>query len=378
MPKNIEMSVLNSEGSYDVLYPATMSEIVNISNSICDIFEVNNGSTLDDILLILGLGAGKYGYRITLLNPDDTPAVGYTINGLTDRLGRTLITDEYGQCLGVSDSTSVSINVNSVPYIDMNTISNTAIESTGIITDYTLKLSLMDELALSSSINKKISPWIETFDVCIVGGGGGGGGWGRRQGGPTCGGGGGYVSNYLNISRNDSDLVFSCGGGGGRGGHYRNNSQEVNNGGDGGTTTVTYGEIRIEAQGGGGGGFTSVGIGNGNGGPAVEWNESPSRGNGTNGSGYKFEDSSLGIAGGGGGGGGISGKNYNDRTRGGSPYGGRGGTWDNSGATEINLNGIPPTGPGGGGGGGEASVDSIRVSNTGGYSGIGYFRFHHT
>ena len=370
MPKNIEMSVLNSEGSYDVLYPATMSEIVNISNSICDFFEVNNDSTLDDILLILGLGAGKYGYRITLLNPDDTPAVGYTINGLTDRLDRTLITDEYGQCLGVSNSTSVSVNVNSVPYVDMNTIPNTTIQSTGILTNYTLKFTLMEERELTSSLNALIYPDTKSFDVCLVGGGGGGGGEGDTPYWIAGGGGGGYVENKLNILCSEGEeLKIQIGSGGSAGNRDKG-------GGAGGTTSLIYKGISLTANGGRPGKDPKGGSGNGKGGEGINYGtDDTSVSNATDGVGYKFNDSSLGLAGGGGGGGCNSDSTNSEyRPLGGKPYGAYGGVRHTDNPSYKNAS--DPTGPGGGGGGGGSSQSSMYSKSSSGYRGVAYLRFY--
>ena len=216
MPKNIEMSVLNSEGSYDVLYPATMSNITYLTDAVSTLFDLAEGSSLDEALIRLLVGTDGYGYIITLKYPDGTPASGLTLNGITSIDGGNPVTDSNGWAFGKSNNTSVTIGMTGKNWLDVD-FSSFQVQSTGTITNFNHVIPIREDsyiLQVSSSQNydeNYLSPWIKSIDICGVGGGGGGGGAYRERGSNRSssagGGGGGYVQNSLGVVINKGDIL---------------------------------------------------------------------------------------------------------------------------------------------------------------------------
>lgn len=384
MPKNIEMSVLNSEGSYDVLYPITIAEnVLNLgsfvsendlilSSTTKELLEISQDSTPDDAFAKLALGTGKWGYKVTLKTPKGSPISGVTIKGITPINGGTCVTDEDGYTFGVSTGESVTLTATS-PYYDLNNI-NQSVQSTNIMTDVELVMSSKGdngEDTFASTTNVTYSPDVVEFDFCLVGGGGAGDGGGMSNGywygGP--GGNGGDTTNVMNLI-NNSSLVKIVVGAGGNGNHNSADSQRM-----GGNTKITYNSNDYTAL---GGGILTGGQGGENGpnrnnnggiggrGSYYEWQAYYPPQNGGNATVYKFEDASLGFAGGGGGGG-SDGSSSNNKV-GGSPYGGDGSSkmTDYEGDTKCNSKGY------GGGGGG---IRGDRSDGGNGYQGVVFIRW---
>lgn len=360
MPKNIEMSVLNSEGSYDVLYPASQTDIIHLSSIIQEYFDYPSSENLDTILLQLLMGEGKKGYKITLLYPDNKPASNLIVDGLQSLKGEEVKTDNNGFCFGVGED-SFTLSVNS-PYIDLNDIS---IELSGerIINSFNLNFTKREELVTVDS-SKKIEIYsAKTVDITLVGGGGSGSeapANGRPLSGSNgFGGGGGYVSTTLNYNlENIKNLNIIIGSGGNA--PYQN----YYDGNDGGKSSILINENEtiLEALGGkGGNGDTGGGQGNGQGG-------------GGNSSIHIFNETDLGLAGGGGGGNGYSSSTGPIQLSGGQPFGGKGaGVNYNTSSTRAAESG---RGFGGGGGGGVLWNNSVLARS--GHAGGVYLRFHHT
>ena len=333
-----------------------------LQDATCDVLAISYDSVPNDAFLTLALGTGKYGYVVTVLLPDGSPASGIVITGAETPSGASsATTNDDGVAILVSTSQTISIVLES-PYIDILGTS-VSIQSTGKLTNITVTLEESGELTIYSTTSKKTSPYLDTFDLCGVGAGGGGGGFSGTNASIATnkpGGGGGYVENLLAVSCiANSVITFSIGAGGVAGGA----SQA---GGTGGKTTVSYnGSTILEANGGNGGGIqiasgnpASGGIGNGNGGSG-----SNNTGLGTTGgagTGFKYNDQSLGIAGGGGGGGG--------RASGGAPNGADGSNYPNTSG---------PGTPGIGGGGGGGNNGGIGYLSGSGGNGVVYFRPHY-
>lgn len=332
----------------------------------CDSIGIPHESTPNDAFLALSLGVGKYGYIITVLLPNGSPAVGASITGGTTPSGDTPITNELGTAIVVSTEQILSVSVQS-PYIDILSSGQTQIASSGILTPYTITLQISGERTFSSSYVGKTSSCLLNFDLCGIAAGGGGGA-GTNSTSPVSdgpGGGGGEVKNSMNITA-VAEQEISCiiGAGGARG--ERASNAQTGSGKDGGNTTVTYGGVSIlNASGGKGGPWQSNygpqqsgGIGNGNGGHGGygSTNGGPGQDAQTV---YKFEEEILGIPGGGGGAGGNS-------TEAGEPNGAKGAYYPNN-ATAAGI--------GGGGGGGECHSWQLEASAGG--DGILYFRPHY-
>lgn len=331
-----------------------------LQDTTCAILGISNTSVPNDAFVKLALGIGKYGYVVTLVYPDGSPAEGFTLTGLTAPNGENAVTNSDGQAVVVSTNQKVTIGFNS-PYIDIKSESNIEIESTGILTDHTITLNPGQATILRSGVYN-FSPIAKTADFCCVGGGGGGN---CQSGQPGRGGGGGYVENLLNVSvQAHSSIKVEIGAGGTWKDYY--------DAGDGGKTTVSdakTNEILVSANGGQGARTASGGTGNGNGSSSTYAGGisgySPAAHAGGNSNIRKFNDPNEDLAGGGGGAAGVVINDSLSATRpsGGLPNGATGSF------TQIlgQSSNLKPAGnaiaPGGGGGGGVSTKSNYTPSS---------------
>ncbi len=332
------------------------------------LYELDDTAAPDDVFIILALGAGKYGYGITVKYPDGTPAAGLSVTGVTDRLGKAITTDENGYFLAVSENNEISFSIKS-PYFDIANISNQAVNAAGVLTRQTVEFAYKtyeNYVLLTTSQVMKFSRAYK-LDLTAVGGGGGSTGVNTKSA-FGAGGGGGYVETQLDIDVDTSDkLTVTIGAGGSI--HYITNATTAGN--PGGHTAVDKGSIRlVSAYGGTGSGVNNgvpfQGTGNGNGGV-----RSNSVVNPTNGTGFIFNDASLGLAGGGGGGGFLAGAGQTEM-KGGTPNGANGGYVDTNNNTAYRAG---SAGVGGGGGaGGSQQISTKADASPGGTGGV-YIRF---
>ncbi|BCK85362.1 hypothetical protein MM59RIKEN_26810 [Pusillibacter faecalis] len=339
-----------------------------LSPETAALYELDDTAAPDDVFIILALGAGKYGYGITVKYPDGTPAAGLSVTGVTGRLGEAIITDENGYFLAVSENNKISFSIKS-PYFDIANISNQAVNAAGVLTRQTVEFAYKtyeDYILLTTSQVMKFSRAYK-LDLTAVGGGGGSTGVNTKSA-FGAGGGGGYVETQLDIDVDTSDkLTVTIGAGGSI--HYITNATTAGN--PGGHTAVDKGSIRlVSAYGGTGSGVNNgvpfQGTGNGNGGV-----RSNSVVNPTNGTGFIFNDASLGLAGGGGGGGFLAGAGQTEM-RGGTPNGANGGYVDTNNNTAYRAG---SAGVGGGGGaGGSQQISTKADASPGGTGGV-YIRF---
>lgn len=339
-----------------------------LSPETAALYELDDTAAPDDVFIILALGAGKYGYGITVKYPDGTPAAGLSVTGVTGRLGEAIITDENGYFLAVSENNEISFSIKS-PYFDIANISNQAVNAAGVLTRQTVEFAYKtyeNYVLLTTSQVMKFSRAYK-LDLTAVGGGGGSTGVNTKSA-FGAGGGGGYVETQLDIDVDTSDkLTVTIGAGGSI--HYITNATTAGN--PGGHTAVDKGSIRlVSAYGGTGSGVNNgvpfQGTGNGNGGV-----RSNSVVNPTNGTGFIFNDASLGLAGGGGGGGFLAGAGQTEM-RGGTPNGANGGYVDTNNNTAYRAG---SAGVGGGGGaGGSQQISTKADASPGGTGGV-YIRF---
>lgn len=339
-----------------------------LSPETAEMYGLNETAVPDDVFIILALGAGKYGYGITVKYPDGTPAAGLSVTGVTGRLGEAIITDENGYFLAVSENNKISFSIKS-PYFDIANISNQAVNAAGVLTRQTVEFAYKtyeNYVLLTTSQVMKFSRAYK-LDLTAVGGGGGSTGVNTKSA-FGAGGGGGYVETQLDIDVDTSDkLTVTIGAGGSI--HYITNATTAGN--PGGHTAVDKGSIRlVSAYGGTGSGVNNgvpfQGTGNGNGGV-----RSNSVVNPTNGTGFIFNDASLGLAGGGGGGGFLAGAGQTEM-RGGTPNGANGGYVDTNNNTAYRAG---SAGVGGGGGaGGSQQISTKADASPGGTGGV-YIRF---
>ena len=390
--KNIVMKEFNGT-DYDTLYPKTIGTQVDgiftaeqtLTNYTKMLYGLGTDAVPDDVFKILSVAPRRYGYAVTVLYPDGSPAKGLSVsNDVTDAFGNAIVTDNNGFFLASSTNSSISFTVYS-KYFDINSTGNT-IKSTGPITFATMTMpeatyNNYKQITYSATISFSKNVILDITAVGAGGGGGGGSGsssYGNSGGG---GGGGGYVNTLSNFSCDaDAKLSFTIpsGGSGGRG---TSNQTAATDGSDGGDTIVSYENSEILRASGGRGGkggayFSSStgasrasgGSGNGAGGYGGVYGKNPT--DGVAGSGYIFNDSSLAVAGGGGGGGGAK-PETSIIGNGGAPNGGAGSVPNSNGISYVAPgNGEIPGGGGGGGTGGSAS----KYGGTGG-NGTIYIRW---
>lgn len=333
-----------------------------ISNNTKNVLGLPIEATPDDAFLKLAIGAGKYGYRIKVQSTSGIPLSGMTVTGATLPNGNTAVTDERGEALVVSSKATVSLGLSS-PYIDVDSISDIQVTSTGTITEKTVTATVKSGIiTVDSTQVSRYSKLSKSMDAFGSGGGGGGGGaWHTTSTSYNGGGGGaaGNAVNKLNIPLNNTGgtLKFQIGAGGAAGTAVSGTG--ATQGGTGGATTLTIVEQNktvLTASGGPGGAkgpsSTAALSNNGNGGSGTVVAEAAKI--------NVFDDASIGKKAGGGGGPGTYSAGV-PAVNGGSPYGGKGGDY-NTGRT-----GSPATGYGGGGGGG--GVRGKNESGTGNYEG---------
>ena len=352
-----------------------------LADSTKEIFGLDQNATVNDVFVVLGLGAGKYGYGITLKYPDGTPAAGLSVTGVTDRLGQAITTDENGYFLAVATTTSITFSVNQA-YFDINNITNKTINSTSIVTNQEVLFeykTITNYALLQTSQQLKFSRAYK-LDITAVGGGGGGAaGVSQASAGDFGGGGGGgYVNTVLDVQIDKDESLQLNIGSGGTVGTFSGSSAQKYYAGSGGYTQVVRNKdqsVIVTATGGNGGqgsyreNNTSLNFASGNGvGGGYTYQGAPTYAgkgaSGTAGTGFIFNDQSLGLAGGGGGG--SSNPNDYSSFAGGTPHGATGGY---ASASFTFVNAASP-GVGGGGGGGFSNSNGIAKGSAGGNGGL--------
>jgi len=119
----------------------------------------------DDAFFAAYIGGGKYGFKITVLYPDGSPASGIPIRGLTTISGGALSTDANGKCLGISTTATVTITA-FADYLDLQPYSNTLTVS-GAINSLTITPQKQAYTAktFNTSAALNMSPMVADFDV---------------------------------------------------------------------------------------------------------------------------------------------------------------------------------------------------------------------
>lgn len=346
-----------------------------------EMYGLNETAVPDDVFIILALGAGKYGYGITVKYPDGTPAAGLSVTGVTGRLGEAIITDENGYFLAVSENNKISFSIKS-PYFDIANISNQAVNAAGVLTRQTVEFAYKtyeDYILLTTSQVMKFSRAYKLDLTAVGGGGGGAAGVSQASAGDFGGGGGGgYVNTVLDVQIDKDESLQLNIGSGGTVGTFSGSSAQKYYAGSGGYTQVVRNKdqsVIVTATGGNGGqgsyreNNTSLNFASGNGvGGGYTYQGAPTYAgkgaSGTAGTGFIFNDQSLGLAGGGGGG--SSNPNDYSSFAGGTPHGATGGY---ASASFTFVNAASP-GVGGGGGGGFSNSNGIAKGSAGGNGGL--------
>lgn len=341
-----------------------------LTDMTCDVLNIPRTSVVNDALLSLALGVGKYGYVFRVTYSNGTPAEGVTITGMNSPSGGALITDKNGVAVGVSESESTTVTAQT-DYTDLKNSISKSVQSTGKLTNVGITLEEKDGgyVMLTSSGSIKFSPAVKTFDATAVGAGGGGASFNH-----CCAGGGGFIKSLLGISVSQYNaLSFTIGAGGARGGPSPNKD-----GKDGGATTLFGDSTPILTANGGKGGkqadrknfsYGLVGTGNGDGGVSyfLIYNNYPDALlDGKAAAGFLFDEPGLGVPGGGGGGSDKDG----GRTNAGAPNGGLG-----SYARQFFAE--SGKAPGGGGGAGNTEVSGEYGYGGNGGNGALFVRWHY-
>lgn len=215
----------------------------------------------DDAFMALVVGTDSRAYRVTVKYPNNTPAVGFTISGLSAIPNASLVTNNDGIAMGKSTNTTVNITVEK-KYDDIlaKTVSAT---STGTITDVTIILEYdtgNKTVRSSGKLPTNVSALCTGIEYVLVAGGGSGGyvyNFAPPIAGGSGGGGGNAVKDTLQFAPNaDIDIVIGAGGPG-----PTRNPNNVGNfpyyntqGSKGGDSKLLLGSTVLKSVTGGGGG----------------------------------------------------------------------------------------------------------------------------
>lgn len=175
----------------------------------------------DDAFMALVVGTDSRAYRVTVKYPNNTPAIGFTISGLSAIPNASLVTNKDGIAMGKSSNTTVSITVEK-KYDDI-LVKTVSVTSTGTITDVTIILEYdraNKTVRSSGKLPTNVSALCTGIEYVLVAGGGSGayslmtyGIYGVPFAGGSGGGGGNAVKDTLQFAPNaDIDIVIGAGG----------------------------------------------------------------------------------------------------------------------------------------------------------------------
>jgi hypothetical protein len=175
----------------------------------------------DDAFMALVVGTDSRAYRVTVKYPNNTPAIGFTISGLSAIPNASLVTNKDGIAMGKSSNTTVSITVEK-KYDDI-LAKTVSVTSTGTITDVTIILEYdraNKTVRSSGKLPTNVSALCTGIEYVLVAGGGSGayslktyGIYGVPFAGGSGGGGGNAVKDTLQFAPNaDIDIVIGAGG----------------------------------------------------------------------------------------------------------------------------------------------------------------------
>lgn len=175
----------------------------------------------DDAFMALVVGTDSRAYRVTVKYPNNTPAAGFTISGLSAIPNASLVTNNDGIAMGKSTATTVNITVEK-KYDDI-LAKTVSVTSTGIITDVTIILEYdraNKTVRSSGKLPTHVSSLCTGIEYVLVAGGGSGGYSLRNYGiygvpfaGGSGGGGGNAVKDTLQFAPNaDINIVIGAGG----------------------------------------------------------------------------------------------------------------------------------------------------------------------
>jgi hypothetical protein len=218
----------------------------------------------DDAFMALVVGTDSRAYRVTVKYPNNTPAIGFTISGLSAIPNASLVTNKDGIAMGKSSNTTVSITVEK-KYDDI-LAKTVLVTSTGTITDVTIILEYdraNKTVRSSGKLPTNVSALCTGIEYVLVAGGGSGGYSLRSAGvysvpfaGGSGGGGGNAVKDTLQFAPNaDIDIIIGAGGPEPpRDPHSIIDERKPTQGSSGGNSQLLLGTTVLKSVTGGGGG----------------------------------------------------------------------------------------------------------------------------
>lgn len=218
----------------------------------------------DDAFMALVVGTDSRAYRVTVKYPNNTPAIGFTISGLSAIPNASLVTNKDGIAMGKSSNTTVSITVEK-KYDDI-LAKTVSVTSTGTITDVTIILEYdraNKTVRSSGKLPTNVSALCTGIEYVLVAGGGSGGYSLRSAGvysapsaGGSGGGGGNAVKDTLQFAPNaDIDIIIGAGGPEPpRNPHSIIDERNPTQGSSGGNSQLLLGTTVLKSVTGGGGG----------------------------------------------------------------------------------------------------------------------------
>lgn len=218
----------------------------------------------DDAFMALVVGTDSRAYRVTVKYPNNTPAIGFTISGLSAIPNASLVTNKDGIAMGKSSNTTVSITVEK-KYDDI-LAKTVSVTSTGTITDVTIILEYdraNKTVRSSGKLPTNVSALCTGIEYVLVAGGGSGGYSLQRAGvysapsaGGSGGGGGNAVKDTLQFAPNaDIDIIIGAGGPEPpRDPHSIIDERKPTQGSSGGNSQLLLGTTVLKSVTGGGGG----------------------------------------------------------------------------------------------------------------------------
>lgn len=225
---------------------------------------LSESSGPDDAFVALIMGTDSRAYRVTVKYPNNTPAIGFTISGLSPIPNVSLITDKNGIAMGKSTDTTVSITVDK-KYDDI-LAKTVSVTSTGTITDVTIILEYdtgNKTVRSSGKLPTNVSSLCTGIEYVLVAGGGSGGYslqsygiYGVPFAGGSGGGGGNAVKDTLQFAPN-ADINIVIGAGGPEPPVIPNNiygDRQPTQGSQGGNSQLLLGTTVLKSVTGGGGG----------------------------------------------------------------------------------------------------------------------------
>lgn len=218
----------------------------------------------DDAFMALVVGTDSRAYRVTVKYPNNTPAIGFTISGLSAIPNASLVTNKDGIAMGKSSNTTVSITVEK-KYDDI-LAKTVSVTSTGTITDVTIILEYdraNKTVRSSGKLPTNVSALCTGIEYVLVAGGGSGGYslqsagvYSAPSAGGSGGGGGNAVKDTLQFAPNaDIDIIIGAGGPEPpRDPHSTIDERKPTQGSSGGNSQLLLGTTVLKSVTGGGGG----------------------------------------------------------------------------------------------------------------------------